>query len=260
MKAIIVEDEELAAEGLSISLKKVEADIEILAVLDSVKTAVYWLKNNPAPDLAFLDIQLADGLSFEIFEQTPINCPVIFTTAYDEYALRAFRVNSIDYLLKPIGTDDLKRTFEKLKVIKGETTPPQYLSQDLIKQVMAIATQQVKTPQYKTRFMIKIGEHLQTIPAEDIDFLLGENKIVWLYHKNGRKYVVDYTLDQLEDLLEPDRFFRLNRQFIASIETIKDVISYSNSRLKIVFKTPPNKEDIIMSREKVEAFKNWLGK
>jgi two-component system, LytTR family, response regulator len=260
MKAIIIEDEELAAEGLSISLKKVEADIEILAVLDSVKTAVAWLKNNPAPDLAFLDIQLADGLSFEIFEQTPINCPVIFTTAYDEYALRAFRVNSIDYLLKPIGTDDLKRTFEKLKVIKGETTPPQYLSQDLIKQVMAIATQQVKTPQYKTRFMIKIGEHLQTIPAEDIDFLLGENKIVWLYHKNGRKYVVDYTLDQLEDLLEPNRFFRLNRQFIASIETIKDVISYSNSRLKIVFKTPPNKEDIIMSREKVEAFKNWMGK
>jgi two-component system, LytTR family, response regulator len=260
MKAIIIEDEELAAEGLSISLKKVEADIEILAILDSVKTAVHWLKNNPAPDLAFLDIQLADGLSFEIFEQTPINCPVIFTTAYDEYALRAFRVNSIDYLLKPIGTDDLKRTFEKLKVIKGEATPPQYLSQDLIKQVMAIATQQVKTPQYKTRFMIKIGEHLQTFPVEDIDFLMGENKIVWLYHKNGRKYIVDYTLDQLEDLLEPSRFFRLNRQYIASIETIKDVISYSNSRLKIVFQNPPNKEDIIMSREKVEAFKSWLGK
>jgi two-component system, LytTR family, response regulator len=267
MKAIIIEDEELAAEGLSISLRKVEADIEILAVLDSVKTAVAWLKNNPAPDLAFLDIQLADGLSFEIFEQTPINCPVIFTTAYDEYALRAFRVNSIDYLLKPIGTDDLKRTFEKLRLIKGETTAPNdglgtgpYLSQDLIKQVMAIATQQVKAPQYKTRFMIKIGEHLQTFPVEDIDFLLGENKIVWLYHKNGRKYIVDYTLDQLEDLLEPNRFFRLNRQFIASIETIKDVISYSNSRLKIVFQNPPNKEDIIMSREKVEAFKNWMGK
>jgi two-component system, LytTR family, response regulator len=264
MKAIIIEDEELAAEGLSISLKKMEADIEILAILDSVKTAVHWLKNNPAPDLAFLDIQLADGLSFEIFEQTPINCPVIFTTAYDEYALRAFRVNSIDYLLKPIGTEDLKRTFEKLRVIKGETSssslPPQYLSPDLIKQVMAIATQQVKAPQYKTRFMIKIGEHLQTFPVEDIDFLMGENKIVWLYHKNGRKYIVDYTLDQLEDLLEPNRFFRLNRQFIASIETIKDVISYSNSRLKIVFQSPPNKEDIIMSREKVEAFKNWMGK
>jgi two-component system, LytTR family, response regulator len=264
MKAIIIEDEELAAEGLSISLKKVEADIEILAILDSVKAAVAWLKNNPPPDIAFFDIQLADGLSFEIFEQTPVNCPVIFTTAYDEYALRAFRVNSIDYLLKPIGTDDLKRTFDKLRLLKGETTssslPPQYLSQDLIKQVMAIATQQVKAPQYKTRFMVKIGEHLQTFPVEDIDFLMGENKIVWLYHKNGRKYIVDYTLDQLEDLLEPNRFFRLNRQFIASIETIKDVISYSNSRLKIVFQNPPNKEDIIMSREKVEAFKNWMGK
>jgi DNA-binding LytR/AlgR family response regulator len=260
MKAIIIEDEELAAEGLSISIKKVEANIEILAILDSIKTAVHWLKNNPAPDLAFLDIQLADGLSFEIFEQTPINCPVIFTTAYDEYALRAFRVSSIDYLLKPIGVEDLKRTFDKLRLIKGEAKTPQYLSQDLIKQVMAIATQQIKTPQYKTRFMVKIGEHLQTFPVEDIDFLMGENKIVWLYHKNGRKYIVDYTLDQLEDLLEPNRFFRLNRQFIASIETIKDVISYSNSRLKIVFQNPPNKEDIIMSREKVEAFKNWMGK
>lgn len=265
MKIIIIEDEELAAEGLTFSLKKVEPDTQVLAVLDSVKTAIDWFKNNAAPDLAFFDIQLADGLSFEIFEKTPVNCPVIFTTAFDEYALRAFRVNSIDYLLKPIGTDDLKRAFEKLRLIKGETTLPsemqaQYLSQDLMKQVMAIATQQVKTPQYKMRFMVKIGEHLQTIQAEEIDFFMGENKIVWLYHKNGRKYIVDYTLDQLDDLLEPERFFRLNRQFLSSISAIKDVIAYSNSRLKIVLQTPPNKEDILMSREKVEAFKYWLGK
>ena len=267
MKVIIIEDEELAAEGLIFSLKKVQADIHVLAVLDSVKTATQWFKNNDAPDLAFFDIQLADGLSFEIFEQTPVKCPVIFTTAFDEYALRAFRVNSIDYLLKPIGLDDLKRAFDKFRLLKGEATLPSdgigtspYLSPDLIKQVMAIATQQVKTPPYKTRFMVKIGEHLQSIAAEDIDFFRGENKIVWLYLKTGRKYIVDYTLDQLDDLLEPDRFFRLNRQFMSNISAIKDVIAYSNSRLKIVLNAPPNKEDILMSREKVEAFKLWLGK
>ena len=266
MKVIIIEDEELAAEGLIFSLKKVQADIHVLAVLDSVKTATQWFKNNDAPDLAFFDIQLADGLSFEIFEQTPVKCPVIFTTAFDEYALRAFRVNSIDDLLKPIGLDDLKRAFEKLRLLKvdnqsaPETVPVgQYLSLELIKQVMAIATQQVKTPQYKTRFMVKIGEHLQSIAADDIDFFMGENKIVWLYLKSGRKYIVDYTLDQLDDLLEPDRFFRLNRQFMSNILAIKDVIAYSNSRLKIVLNAPPNKEDILMSREKVEAFKLWLG-
>ena len=260
MKIIIIEDEGLAAEGLVFNLKKVQADIQVLTVLDSVKTAVAWFQQNLAPDLAFFDIQLADGLSFEIFEKTPVNCPVIFTTAFDEYALRAFRVNSIDYLLKPIGTEELKRAFEKLRLLKGETAPHQYLSQDLMKQVMAMATQQVKTPQYKTRFMVKIGDHLQTIQAEDIDYFMGENKTVWLYHRNGRKYVVDYNLDQLEDLLEPDRFFRLNRQFMSSISSIKDVIAYSNSRLKIVLQNPPSKEDILMSREKVEVFKNWLGR
>ena len=262
MKIIIIEDEELAAEGLIFNLKKVQADIEVLNVLDSVKTAAAWFQQNPAPDLAFFDIQLADGLSFEIFEKTPVNCPVIFTTAYDEYALRAFRVNSIDYLLKPIGTEELKRAFEKLRLLKGESVQEAnpYLSADLIKQVMAIATQQVKTPSYKTRFMVKIGEHLQTIAAEDIDYFMGENKTVWLYHKNGRKYIVDYTLDQLEDLLEPNHFFRLNRQFITTIGAIKDAIAYSNSRLKIILQNPPNKEEILISREKVENFKNWLGK
>jgi DNA-binding LytR/AlgR family response regulator len=260
MKIIIIEDEELAAEGLIIKLKKVNPDIEILDVLDSVKTAVTWFQNNAMPDLAFFDIQLADGLSFEIFDKTAVNCPVIFTTAYDEYALRAFRVNSIDYLLKPVNIEDLTRAFDKYRLLKGNEAPPQYLNPDVIKQVMALATQQVKTPTYKTRFMVKIGEHLQTMPVEDIEFFMGENKIVWLCHKNGRKYVVDYTLDVLEDVLDPNRYFRINRQFIVAISSIKDVIAYTNSRLKIILHAPPNKEDIIMSREKVEAFKEWMGK
>jgi DNA-binding LytR/AlgR family response regulator len=261
MKIIIIEDEELAAEGLSISLKKVDKSIEIIAILDSVKTAVAWFENNPMPDLAFFDIQLADGVSFEIFEKTAVKCPVIFTTAYDEYALRAFKVNSIDYLLKPVSVSDLSSAFEKWRLLKGttENTTPNF-DDTAMRQMMQMMTQRITTPQYKSRFMIKIGEHLQTIAVEDIDFFMGENKIVWLYHKNGRKYIVDYNLEQLDDLLEPNRFFRINRQFICTIPCIKDVISYSNSRLKIVFNNPPNKEDIIMSREKVEAFKHWLGK
>lgn len=268
MKVIIVEDEELAAEGLTISLKRVDKTIEVVAILDSVKTAVAWLQNNAAPDLAFFDIQLADGMSFEIFDKTAVKCPVIFTTAFDEYALRAFKVNSIDYLLKPISVSDLSKAFEKWRLLKG--TPVQspadnigtspYLDETTMRQMMQLMTQRITTPQYKTRFMVKIGDHLQTIPVEEIDFFMGENKIVWLYHKNGRKYIIDYNLEQLEELLEPDRFFRLNRQFITAIQCIKDVISYSNSRLKIVFNNPPNKEDVIMSREKVEAFKRWMGK
>lgn len=261
MKVIIVEDEELAAEGLTISLKRVDKTIEVVAILDSVKTAVVWFQNNPAPDLAFFDIQLADGVSFEIFDKCNVTSPVIFTTAYDEYALRAFKVNSIDYLLKPISVSDLSKAFEKWRLLKGTSVAtPQYLDETTMRQMMLMMTQRIAPPPYKTRFMVKIGDHLQTIPVEDIDFFMGENKIVWLYHKNGRKYIIDYNLEQLEELLEPDRFFRLNRQFITAIQCIKDVISYSNSRLKIVFQNPPNKEDVIMSREKVEAFKRWMGK
>ena len=259
MKVVLIEDEELAVEGLIFSLKKVEPNIEIVASLDSVKTAVEWFSKNPAPDLAFFDIQLADGLSFEIFEKCAVKCPVIFTTAYDEYALRAFKVNSIDYLLKPIGASDLAKAFEKLRTLKGEPTP-QYPDAEMMKQVMQLVSQRVMTPQYKSRFMIKIGEHLTAIQADDVDFFYGENKIVWLRHKNGRKYIVDYTLEELEDLLEPVRFFRLNRKFITAFESITDVISYSNSRLKIVLKSPPDKEDVLVSREKVEGFKNWFGK
>lgn len=262
MRIIIIEDEGLAAEGLSISLKKVDKSIDIIAILDSVKTAVAWFQNNPAPDLAFFDIQLADGVSFEIFEKTAVKCPVIFTTAYDEYALRAFKVNSIDYLLKPVSVSDLSNAFEKWQLLKAPvtTTPPQYFDDTAMRQMMQMMTQRMSAPQYKTRFMVKIGEHLQALAVEDIDYFYGENKTVWLRHHNGRKYVIDYTLEQLEDMLEPVRYFRINRKYITSIESITKVTAYTNSRLKIQIKEPPDKEDILISREKVEIFKHWLGK
>ncbi len=262
MRIIIIEDEDLAAEGLSISLKKVDKSIDIIAILDSVKTAVAWFQNNPAPDLAFFDIQLADGVSFEIFEKTAVKCPVIFTTAYDEYALKAFKVNSIDYLLKPVSVSDLSKAFEKWRLLKGESSnaPPQYFDDSAMRQMMQLMTQRITTPQYKTRFMVKIGEQLQAIVVHDIDYFYGENKTVWLRHRNGRKYLIDYTLEQLEDMLDPMRYFRINRKYIASIESITKVTAYTNSRLKILLKEPPDKEDILISREKVENFKNWLGK
>jgi DNA-binding LytR/AlgR family response regulator len=257
MNVIIIEDEELAAERLELMLKRIDPTVVVVAQCDSVKTAVQFFKNNPAPDIAFVDIQLADGLSFEIFEQTRITCPIVFTTAYDEYALKAFKVNSIDYLLKPIDKEDLQRALEKLKALRTSTQATPTLDAATIQQVM---TALVPTPQYRNRFMVKIGEHLSAIQVTDIAYFFGENKITWVKLKSGKKYILDYTLEQLAaDMLNPTHFFRLNRQFITTIESIKDVITYSNSRLKIVLHDPPNKEDILISREKVEAFKNWLG-
>jgi two-component system, LytTR family, response regulator len=263
MKIIIVEDEELAAEGLIISLKKLDPQIEILAILDTVQSTTDWFMNHDAPDLAFFDIQLADGLSFEIFERTLVKCPVIFTTAYDEYALRAFKVNSIDYLLKPVSADDLSKAFEKWRLLKNQpsisNSVPNFEDENFLQMVQMMAQRLVK-PLYKTRFMVKIGEHLQTFTTEDIAYFYGENKTVWLKHRNGRKYVLDYTLEQLEDILDPAQFFRINRKYISTLEAITQVVAYSNSRLKIQLENPPDKEDILISREKVESFKNWLGK
>jgi two-component system, LytTR family, response regulator len=254
MKVLLVEDEELAAERLAIMLKKYDSNIEITATLDSVKTVVNYFNTNPMPDLCFLDIQLADGLSFEIFEQVKITCPVIFTTAYDEYALRAFKVNSIDYLLKPIDLEEITRAFTKLNTLKSNTTPTPSIDLGMLQQTMKLLTKQ-----YKSRFMVKIGEHLTSVPIEEIAYFYSESKATWFKHiTTGKRYMLDYTLDQIEDLVDPKRYFRLNRKYHSSIEAVKDIISYSNSRLKVVLKDPPDKEDILVSREKVQEFKEWM--
>ena len=252
MRVVIIEDEDLAAWGLLSKLPRVDPSIEIVATLDSVKSAVAWFGANPMPDLAFFDIQLADGLSFEIFDQVKITCPVIFTTAYDAYALKAFKVNSVDYLLKPVSQEDLAQALSKLRQLRSGVQ----MDNAVIRQMI----QALQPQQHKSRFMVKIGDHLSSVDASEIDFFFGEHKTVWLRHRNGRKYVVDYTLDQLEDMLDPMHFFRLNRQYIAAIAAIKDTVAYSNSRLKITLKDPLDTEDILISREKVEGFKAWLGK
>jgi two-component system, LytTR family, response regulator len=254
MKILIVEDEELAAERLAIMLKKYDPTLEVIATLDSVKTVVNYFRTQPMPELCFFDIQLADGLSFEIFEKVTITCPVIFTTAYDEYALKAFKVNSIDYLLKPIDREEIAHAFAKLKTLKGEAqTASPGLDLGMLQQTIKLLTKQ-----YKSRFMVKIGEHLTSINVTDIAYFFSEHKTTWFKHTNGKKYMLDYTLDQIEDLIDPKRFYRLNRKYLCTIDVIKDIISYSNSRLKIVLKDPPDKEDILVSREKVQEFKSWM--
>lgn len=252
MRVLIIEDEDLAAWGLISKLQRLDPAIEVLATLDTVSAAVEWFRQNPAPDLAFFDVQLADGLSFEIFEQVKMACPIIFTTAYDAYALRAFKVNSVDYLLKPVDQDDLARAFSKLRQLRT----PAALDPDTLHRML----ETLKPRQFKNRFLVRIGDHLTAMDAAHIDFFYGENKLVWLRHQNGKKYPVDYTLEQLEDLLDPEQFFRLNRQYIVAIGAIKDVVTYSNSRLKVVLKDPLGKDDVLVSREKAEAFREWMGK
>lgn len=255
MRVLIVEDEDLAAWGLISKLQRLDPGIDVLATLDTVSAAVDWFRREPPPDLAFFDIQLADGLSFEIFEQVRVACPIIFTTAYDAYALRAFQVNSIDYLLKPVDQEGLARALSKLRQLQGKGSPAA-IDPAALRQMMQL----LKPREFKTRFLVKVGDHLTAVEATDIDFFFGENKIVWLRHQNGRKYPVDYTLEQLEELLDPQHFFRLNRQYISALGAIQDVVSYSNSRLKVTLKAPLSEGPVLISREKVEAFKQWLGK
>ena len=253
MKVIIVEDEALAAERLELLLQQYDSKMEVLAKLECVEEAVPWFLEGGKPDLAFFDIQLADGSSFEIFEQVEVPCPVIFTTAYDAYALKAFKVNSIDYLLKPVDLDDLKAAFQRYEAMKAnfQTETTDFgLSQ--IKLAMKMLHKQ-----YKTRFIVKSGHHLASVQVEDILFFYSEHKTVWIKRSNGKRHAVDYTLEQLEELLDPNLFFRLNRKYIASINSIKDVVTYSNSRLKVNLQELTG-EEIIISRERASSFKAWL--
>lgn len=253
MKILIIEDEVMAAERLREMVLEVIPAVKIMAVLDSISSAVQWFNGNDQPDLAFFDIQLADGLSFEIFEQAAVICPVIFTTAFDEYALKAFKVNSIDYLLKPIDADELQSAIEKYQRIHAvsEKLNPSLSSQN-IDNVLKLLTQQ-----YKSRFVLKVGERIRSIQVDDIQCFYSMAKASYLQTKENRHYVMDHSLDQVEALVDPGYFFRVNRKYIIALEAIEDIISHSNSRLKVRLKKPVE-EEIIVAREKVKDFKQWL--
>jgi len=251
-KILIIEDEKPAAEWLRQLILKFDPQISVLAVIDSVSGAEEWFQQNTSPDLVFMDIQLADGLSFEIFERVKVPCPVIFTTAYEEYAVKAFKVNSIDYLLKPIAYSELEAAFQKFvnQVKKEEDTQPVTL--ELLKKV-----KEMLRKQYKTRFVIKVGEHLKSIPVEEILFFYSLEKATYLCTADFKTYIVDYSLDRISEMVDEHRFFRINRKYILSNLSIADIVFYSNSRLKIKLRKP-DEESIIVSRDKVAAFKEWL--
>ncbi|MBX2841815.1 MAG: LytTR family DNA-binding domain-containing protein [Flammeovirgaceae bacterium] len=255
MKVLIIEDEKPAAEKLERLLKKINAENEIVASLPSIKKSVDWLKENNGNqfDLLFLDIQLADGLSFEIFKQVTIDKPIIFTTAYNEYAIEAFKVNSIDYLLKPLTLDALSNSLQKLETLRDNLPSKSQNSQlQALNEVLSSLKKN-----YKTRFMVKLGEHIKSVPTEKIAYFLADGRNVFLFTSQNRKFIIDYKMEELSDLLQPSMFYRVNRSFVVNINAITDVLVYSNSRLKILT-TPETEKEIIVSRDKVTSFKDWF--
>ena len=250
MRVIIIEDEKPSARRLQRMLDSLEIKVETL--LHSVKESIEWFQNNEHPDLIFLDIQLSDGLSFEIFDVVDITSAIIFTTAYDEYALQAFKLNSIDYLLKPIDDEELETAVNQYK-----SRIPQQQSVTLdFNEIKKMLTNPIERD-YKKRFSVKVGQHLKLINIDEIECFYSENKGTYLHTSAGRNYLLDTTLDQLQNELEPHTFFRINRKFFVNIDAIKDMISYTNSRLQIKLKSY-NEQDVIVARERVKDFKNWL--
>jgi len=251
MNIIIIEDEKPAARLLQRKVEKL--GLQVSTLLHSVEESITWFHNNAHPDLIFLDIQLSDGLSFEIFEAIAIRSAVIFTTAYDEYALRAFKLNSIDYLLKPIDEDDLSIAISKFKN-QFQKSLLTNLDFDAIKKMLVHPIDR----NFKKRFTIKMGQQLKMITIEEVECFYSENKGTYLHTFDNRDYLLDSTLEQLETELDPNDFYRVSRKFIVPLKGIKEIQVYSNSRLKVIL--PTYKEDeVIVSREKVTDFKNWLG-
>ncbi len=253
MKVLIVEDEPVAQIELERLLKNIEPDIEIVDKIDSVEDGIEWFSLNKAPDLVFLDIQLSDGLSFEIFKKVKIKAPVIFTTAFNEYALEAFKLNSIDYLLKPIEPKDLELALEKYKGIKAQFSSTEL--DDSIKKVREMLNYAGK--EYKKRFVSKIGDQYIKIDVEEVAYFRADNNIVYLIDKQGKKHIIEYTLEELNDMLDPKEFFRLNRTYISHIECISKVHKYFNSRLKVDLK-PDTEDKVLVSRVKVSDFLKWM--
>ena len=221
-------------------------------VLDTIDESVAYLKDN-TPDLIFLDIQLADGLSFDIFKKTKVTAPIIFTTAFDEYAIQAFKVNSIDYLLKPIDPKDLEAALGKFNNNFSQNTQQQpSLNMALIESAM-----EMMTKKYKERFVVKIGDHIKTVNTSDALYFYSQEKATFLQIAESKRYIIDYTLEEVEGLLDPNQYFRINRKYLVQLGAVKDIIAYSNSRLRLIL-IDSDKMDVIVSRDRVQAFKKWL--
>jgi DNA-binding LytR/AlgR family response regulator len=247
MKILILEDETLAADKIESMLKESQPNCQIVSRLKSISSAVEWLQGNPHPDLIISDIRLLDGLAFEIFTQVKVETPVIFTTAYDQYAIRAFEVNSIDYLLKPVQKEKLENALSKLH--SKDVNVPDY--SEVLNFIKSNKTA------YKSRFMVRLGQRIVAVPSEKIGYFYSENKLTYIVTLDNKKLPIDQPLDELIDLLDPKRFFRVNRQFLVAFDSIAEIHPYFKGRIKIVLQ-PKSEEEVVISSDRTPEFKKWI--
>lgn len=251
MKTIIIEDENLTAKRLESLLHKYDPSIQVMAILPSVQESVAWFAGHDEPDLIFMDIHLEDDLAFKIFEQRAIQVPVIFTTAYDEYMIQAFKVNSIDYLLKPINYEELVQALEKFKTLKKQFGQP---NMETLLQLIG-----KKEPEYKSRFMITVGTKIRSIETSEIAYFYSEEKLTFMVTKEGQQLPIDFSLEKLATLLNPRDFFRISRQFLVSFNSIQNVLAHIKGKLKLELQ-PKCKFEVFVSGDRVTDFKEWLGR
>ncbi len=256
MKVLIIEDELPAARQLTKLLTQADAHITVIEVIDSVEASIKWLNTFPTPDAVFMDIQIADGLSFDIFNHVEIPCPVVFTTAFDQYAIKAFKVNAVDYLLKPIDEDELNDVLHKIRQAKTET--PYTLPSPYNAVFMQNVLSHIKKAGFKERFLIKQGQNLVSVETIDIAYFFSEDGLSQFYVFTNKKHIVENTLDELETVLNPKDFFRINRKMIVHLKAIQKISPHFNGRLKLEL-MPSYKEEIYVARERVNDFKSWLG-
>jgi DNA-binding LytR/AlgR family response regulator len=249
MRTLIIEDEKPAADKLKKAIQKAGLGIEIIAQLDSVQSAVQWLRTQEQPELVFMDIELSDGLCFKIFETVSVPCPIIFTTAYDEYWQEAFELNSIDYLLKPVKQEKLEAALKKYDTLK------QYFASNF-QQLMQ--TKQTNLPVYKKRFLVKRGTDYISVKTEDISYFYATHKLVCMVNKKAEKFILDISLSDIEKQIDPVSFYRINRKYLVNMSAIKRIRAYPKSKLEVEVEPPVN-DEIIISQENVAAFKDWMG-
>jgi DNA-binding LytR/AlgR family response regulator len=260
MNILIVEDEDLAVKKIQKTLSSVDSEAVITGITDSIKSTVEWLQQHPQPDLILMDIELADGQSFEIFNLVEVKSPVVFTTSYDEYALKAFKVNSIDYLLKPVQKEELQNALTKYRKMKDTYTPKTEENKDMSLDSLVKELQRKLQPkEFRKRFLVKHAQKLVSIEIDEIAYFFSDGRLNFFKTTDNRKFVVDYTMDELEDMLDPEQYFRISRSFYVSVGCIDKIDDYFGNRLILQLKPTVDKEALV-SREKVTDFKKWMGK
>jgi two-component system, LytTR family, response regulator LytT len=257
MNVLIVEDEQLAAKKLEKALYSIESDATVVATTTAVKTTVQWLQNNPAPDLIFMDVELSDGQSFEIYDHIEVPSPVIFVTSYDEYAVKAFKVNGVDYLLKPVQKADLADSLKKFhNITKGASSARTNVNLPFLIEELQ---QKLQPREFRKRFLVRLAKKLISVEVSKIAYFYYDGRLIFFKTLSNEKYIVDYTMDELEKMLDPSKYFRISRSMFVAFSAIKQIHDYSGHRLQLEL-TPNHEKEIVVSREKVVEFKKWVGK